>query len=547
MDSLATAQAFSINSSGYKKPGSFDVEDREIFNSNLWQYNNTLKRKFIYLWQDNNTLKRKSIDLWQDNNTLKRNFIDLWQENNTLKRKSIDLRQENNTSKRKFIDLLEDYKTFATKQINFSDIFFNISKLLKFKEEKQFHANLNFSLKFDMLHSIIALWELKMRSMLQSFSYNTFAVFNLRSSLTRLVRDLVAGASTNFSQTSLGKEIERATCGTDWTIDQTSTFPRRLLEIMKCYVNPTMSVVGIGQNLMCLAILRKDGIRRTFNIFLMSMIVAGIFQQMMSLNVAEIIEHLKGSRMYHKYDKYVCFRKIDPVFEIFKMFFIFIGTWGQLVFSSTYMLITVDRLLIVYLPLRARSIISIKSVITCNILVFFVWLPWVVFKTFCYYTANAVYLEVKLRLQTQAKYHYFSVCYHNLTETGALVPIALSKCFPLSIVLIGSLAIAIKIKVILSERKHLTKRNRTFLWSNQTTKTLLTTCSVFSVTEVLLYFFSYIVSRESNEESVWLSIHLQLIYFAYLITTSSTFFIFIFTNKKLMKHFMEITKLFSLK
>ncbi|KAI8776246.1 G-protein coupled receptor [Biomphalaria glabrata] len=516
MDSLATAQAFSINSSGYKKPGSFDVEDREIFNSNLWQ----------------------------DNNTFKRKFIDLWQDNNTLKRKSIDLRQENNTSKRKFIDYLEDYKTFATKQINFSDIFFNISKLLKFKEEKQFHDNLNFSLKFDMLHSIIALWELKMRSMLQSFSYNTFAVFNLRSSLTRLVRDLVAGSSTNFSQTSLGKEIERATCGTDWTIDQTSTFPRRLLDIMKCYVNPTISVVGIGQNLMCLAILRKDGIRRTFNIFLMSMIVAGIFQQIMSLNVAEIIEHLKGSRMYHKYDKYICFRKIDPVFEIFKMIFIFIGTWGQLVFSSTYMLITVDRLLIVYLPLRARSIISIKSVITCNILVFFVWLPWVVFKTFCYYTANAVYLEVKLRLQTQAKYHYFSVCYHNLTETGALVPIALSKCFPLSIVLIGSLAIAIKIKVILSERKHLTKRKRTFLWSNQTTKTLLTTCSVFSVTEVLLYFFSYIISRESNEESVWLSIHLQLIYFAYLITTSSTFFIFIFTNKKLMKHFIEIKNYF---
>nr|KAI8727772.1 putative G-protein coupled receptor [Biomphalaria glabrata] len=385
-----------------------------------------------------------------------------------------------------------------------------------------------------------------MFKMLRSLSYNTFAVFHVRSSIEVFKKDL-QDLPSNMSDETLGKEIERETCETEWTSGQTSTFAKRVLDIIKYFVNPAMSTIGIAQNLMCIAILHKDGMRKTCNVLLMSVVVAGIFQQIMSLNVAEIIKHLKGSRMYSKYDKYVCFRKIDPVFEIFKMIFIFIGTWGQLVFSSTFMIITVNRLLVVYLPFKARFIVSKKLLYCSSILIYVSWLPWAVYKIFCFYIFDTVYVNIKFEYEhSDHRYRYLSVCFDKLTEE-AIVTMALSKCVPLSTVLIGSLAIAVKIKFILAKRKDLTSRNPKLVWSNQTTKTLLTTCSVFSLTEVLLYIFSYIVSRGIKDTSVWLSIHFQLIYFAYLVTTSSTFFIFIFTNKKLLQHFIDITKLFRFK
>nr|KAI8752331.1 hypothetical protein BgiMline_015049 [Biomphalaria glabrata] len=67
-----------------------------------------------------------------------------------------------------------------------------------------------------------------------------------------------------------------------------------LLRNLKYYVNPTLATLGLCQNILCIVVLNKDGFSKTSNLNLLSVIVAGSFQQLLSINIAEILEFDSG-------------------------------------------------------------------------------------------------------------------------------------------------------------------------------------------------------------------------------------------------------------
>ncbi|KAI8786086.1 hypothetical protein BgiBS90_013444 [Biomphalaria glabrata] len=200
-----------------------------------------------------------------------------------------------------------------------------------------------------------------------------------------------------------------------------------LLRNLKYYVNPTLATLGLCQNILCIVVLNKDGFSKTSNLNLLSVIVAGSFQQLLSINIAEILEFDSGVDMYEAVSEVNCAKKINLVFQTLKNIFLFL-------------------------------------------------------------------------------------------------------------VLLGSAVIAIRIKIILNKRSKLTNLPHKLSWSKQTTKVLLATCLLFSISDALQYILSYVAVHFVQDPDIGFLLHSEFIYFSYLLTSCSTFFIFISTNKRLLHH-----------
>ncbi|KAI8786082.1 hypothetical protein BgiBS90_013440, partial [Biomphalaria glabrata] len=84
-----------------------------------------------------------------------------------------------------------------------------------------------------------------------------------------------------------------------------------LLRSLKYYVNPTLATLGLCQNILCILVLKKDGFSKTSNLNLLSVVVAGSFQQLLSINIAEILEFDSGVEMYEAVSEDSCIKKKD--------------------------------------------------------------------------------------------------------------------------------------------------------------------------------------------------------------------------------------------
>ncbi|KAI8786080.1 G-protein coupled receptor [Biomphalaria glabrata] len=305
-----------------------------------------------------------------------------------------------------------------------------------------------------------------------------------------------------------------------------------LLRNLKYYVNPTLATLGLCQNILCIVVLNKDGFSKTSNLNLLSVIVAGSFQQLLSINIAEILEFDSGVDMYEAVIEFDCVKKRNLVFITCKHIFLFLGIWGQYVFSSTFLLITIERFLAVFLPLTFKTYVKKKSMVACLFIIFLMWLPFVIFKILCLLS-----FEISLTISSTSnrKFSWTQACYY-YSKTVAIIILVVSKLIPLFLVLLGSAVIAIRIKIILNKRSKLTSLPHKLSWSKQTTKVLLATCLLFSISDVLQYILSYVAVHFVQDLDIGFLLHSEFIYFSYLLTSCSTFFIFISTNKRLLHH-----------
>ncbi|KAH9508239.1 hypothetical protein Btru_050587 [Bulinus truncatus] len=69
----------------------------------------------------------------------------------------------------------------------------------------------------------------------------------------------------------------------------------------------------------------------------------------------------------------------------------------------------------------------------------------------------------------------------------------LASWIPMSIITLGSFALLLKISVVLQNRKNLTSSNKQLTWSPKTTRTLLTTSVVYSITHIVRSLMTQLV------------------------------------------------------
>ncbi|KAH9500509.1 hypothetical protein Btru_072105 [Bulinus truncatus] len=314
------------------------------------------------------------------------------------------------------------------------------------------------------------------------------------------------------------------------------TTPQLILyKVVFCFVNPVLAVTGFGANMLSIAILRHSGLNRPSNILLLALVVADSMSQMLIMNYGLIIELFGPDMEFPVQCGWQYDIEINYFLLVSHIMFFFFGTWGQYVSSSIPVIITLERFLAVYMPITFKSVVTVKTSILCATFVFIFWLPWVVFYLGLF-QASTQSSKIMLFSRTASLLSdetIFTLFYYYICDN-------LSSWFPESLVIVGCVIIGIKVKITLSQRRQLTSSMRPVKWSSKTTKTLLATCAVFSMTRSTGSICNYLISEN---DPLTYYIKKTFIDLLFLINSSSNLFVYVISDNKLLVIFKCILHL----
>ncbi|KAH9508679.1 hypothetical protein Btru_049625 [Bulinus truncatus] len=304
-----------------------------------------------------------------------------------------------------------------------------------------------------------------------------------------------------------------------------------LLQVVKCYVNPCLSVVGFCANMMSIAILRRSGLRKPSNILLFGLVIADTMVQFMTMNFAEILQYFGPNMQYPRLCGWQYGNDINYFLLVSAISYTFFSQWGQYVNTTIPVFITLERFLAVFMPLTFKKIVTTKTASFSVIVSFLIWLPWSLYLM----TAAEVYVQL-------SKVMFYFINAADVDEVFNIfyvyVSDILSSWVPIALVVLGCVLIAVKVQITLQERQKLTsKKQEKVKWSSQTTRTLLTTCVVFSISHIIYSFINYFIP---NTPTVGLHLMYEFMNMSLLINASSNFFVYIASNRKLYIIFKQI-------
>ncbi|KAI8791110.1 G-protein coupled receptor [Biomphalaria glabrata] len=297
------------------------------------------------------------------------------------------------------------------------------------------------------------------------------------------------------------------------------------------YVHPALSVLGMTANTICLVILRRDGLHKPTNILLFGLVVADNMSLLLQSNYAAIIALFQPN----KYLPLLCGFQLDSTLDYFlissQIVFYFVGMLGCNAGTSLPILITLERLLAIFRPMTFKELVTAKKAMFAVIACFVIWLPWTI--SYCSY----IYIY-KFNLPANIDWMTMFFDPPEIFKFLEIYVIEFTQCFgSLLFITSGCIVILIKVKKTLKQRKKLTSIQGQLSWSPRTTRTLLLTCLVFSVTHaVRALIFVFYVPQTYGESLV----KSQIGDAVYIINASSNLLIYILSNKKLYHTFKSL-------
>ncbi|XP_055870272.1 uncharacterized protein LOC129923419 [Biomphalaria glabrata] len=324
----------------------------------------------------------------------------------------------------------------------------------------------------------------------------------------------------------------------DWSVcEYEDATPIKLftLQTMNCYVNPVVSIIGFIANMMSIEILRRSGLSKPSNILLLGLVVSDSMSQMTTLNFAIILEAFGPDMEYPELCGWQYEEGLNYFLLVCNIIFKFLGFWGQYVNTAVPVIIVVERFFAVFKPLTFKAIVTKKTMTTCVVCAFLFWLPWALFYISSYRMHIFLSKVMVLSVDSMDINHatLLNLFYFYISDI-------LSSWFPMTFVLIGCILTWIKVKMTFRQRKKLTSANQRVQWSNKTTRTLLTTCAIFTATRIISSLMNYLI-REGGVLITYIKI--EFINFVFLMNSSSNFFVYVFSNKKLLTIFRQIIRL----
>ncbi|KAK0045740.1 G-protein coupled receptor [Biomphalaria pfeifferi] len=236
------------------------------------------------------------------------------------------------------------------------------------------------------------------------------------------------------------------------------------LQVLGCFVNPLLSLVGLFINVLCLVILVKVGLKKTTYILLFALVMSdslNMFENLDFGNKIRIFGTLKSKPGYCTFEYE---SEMNQFLYVSQQLFGFVGLWGRTINTSIPMIITIKRILAVYFPCRSSTGGSLTSNYSGKVVANVASSDFLV-KNFSVLNTFTVYA-----LETLASF----------------VP----TCF----MCLGCILIGIKVSVSVSQRRKLTREKKKQKWSPRTTRTLLITCLIFAITHAITSLISAIAS-----------------------------------------------------
>uniref|UniRef100_A0A2C9M5G7 G-protein coupled receptors family 1 profile domain-containing protein n=1 Tax=Biomphalaria glabrata TaxID=6526 RepID=A0A2C9M5G7_BIOGL len=308
-----------------------------------------------------------------------------------------------------------------------------------------------------------------------------------------------------------------------------------LLYSIQCYVNPILSLLGLIANSISLVILKRSGFHKPSNILLFGLVIADNMCLLTTMNYGLIVFYFGPNKFYPM----LCGFQDDENLNLFLAYslqiFLFVGYWGRSVNTLIPALITIERLLAVFKPLKFRRIVTRTRTTAAVTIAFMFWLPWTLF-----YEAINVTLSIRLLnhvIWTIVALGNVYSSNKNIIDFMELYVVDFCvSWFPLVVIVTGCSVLFLKVKLTLRRRRHLTSRQK-LEWSPRTTRTLLLTCVIFALTHSASSVLHYTCPMDSQ---VRVFIRNQFIHLLYLINASSNFVVYITSNKQFSNIFSNM-------
>lgn len=297
-------------------------------------------------------------------------------------------------------------------------------------------------------------------------------------------------------------------------------------------VHPTIAVIGIISNTCGLVVFVKDGLHKSSTIFLASLTLADSMTLLNALNPTILIYlHLaedftiKYAGWPHSYHIALFILTLDQI-----MFFcVWLGLYVSLTLQPV---ITVERFLAVYFPLKFKRIMSSKNAKAIVLIVYLLWVPWILFYVSCYtfqYTSSG--------LVTSEHTEFCSTHWDTIQLWIYSILNNITTIVPLVIVLLGSLLICIKVAQTTRKRRKMSTNHRS--GTIRATRTLLTISLIFLVVNFTYFIVPICLGdRMENDWQFYVLVNISLEILQY-VGSSSNFYVYIFLNKKYKSLFLD--------
>nr|KAI8748939.1 putative G-protein coupled receptor [Biomphalaria glabrata] len=263
-------------------------------------------------------------------------------------------------------------------------------------------------------------------------------------------------------------------------------------QLFLCFINPVFTVFGLTLNIFSIIILYKHQLKKPSNLLLFALVIADTMNMMVNLNFSYMLKYfgpVKTKLGYCTWEYGITGNTI--IYGYYQLCY-FIGTWGHCVNATIPVLITLERALAVFLPVTFTKLVTARSAfISCSL----VYIGWLVWNCFSISIGKVVHIEV-----SSGKFVSINTATDFFRQNYALIYIffayfveSLGSWAPICLVILGCIAIGIRVRVSLLRRKRLSGIKAKLKWSPRTTRTLVTTCLIFAVTHAVNSFISAFV------------------------------------------------------
>lgn len=301
-----------------------------------------------------------------------------------------------------------------------------------------------------------------------------------------------------------------------------------LMLILMVGITPTVSVIGIVGNFCSILVLSKQNWKKCSNILLLGLAISDITYLIAFNNVPKILYTVFGKESF-PYPKVVSYFMFI-LLEISQV----IDYSSGLTSLTLPMLITAERLITVFQPLQASTIITPLRTMLAVSGVFIFW--------YVNFTYTAFWYALSDNFDMSRNSTVFVIIRSEWYEQDQAVMTILedywtyaSLRIPPSFTFIGCVVIGIKIKMASMQRIKLTGRKVKGVM-NRTTKTLLAVCGMYTMTCVIMllpYFIPQYASYSVSEETSTIigQVTYQIINIVLCCNSSCNFVIYIVFNK----------------
>ncbi|KAI8795376.1 G-protein coupled receptor [Biomphalaria glabrata] len=321
-------------------------------------------------------------------------------------------------------------------------------------------------------------------------------------------------------------------------LDTSSLKEVLLFKILKCYINPIFSLLGLATNGLSVVMICHSGLNRPSNILLFSLVVADSMSMLQTINIPQVLTYFDPQKSYPRLNGWQYSYGTSYFLYCLRCSIEFVSCWGCYVNSSIPVIITSERLCAIFWPLKFNKIFTNRSAVIGVAFCFVFWFPINVYDQAMFkFQFFNVSESVSMGVFATSEYLRQNIEVYKLMMSYVFE--AISIWVPLSLVSVGCLVIGIKIKMTMSHRRALTASRAYTRWSPKTTRTLLATCLVFSVTRIAYSIIVYALELDfvhMNEHFIYY----EVINFIYMINNSANFFVYVMFSNKFRVIFIDI-------